>query len=154
MPITNFCMACVNFAQKPGPLENENGSRAALGLNILTKVEPTRQQRDDPFDRSDEELAKILLGDRSRDLLMEKIFNQIPQAEMTEHLGTDRYERSEDRSSHRNGFYEQELSTRAGQLTLEVPRRKDGSFSTKLGSGSMLSDSFIVPFHEQFRRQV
>ncbi|MCS3639349.1 transposase-like protein, partial [Salinibacter ruber] len=44
------------------------------------------------IDLSDEELEKILLGDRGRDLLMEKVFNQILQAEMTDHLGADRYE--------------------------------------------------------------
>jgi transposase-like protein len=84
------------------------------------------------IDLSDEELEKILLGDRGKDLLMEKVFNQILQAEMTEHLGADRYERSEDRSGHRNGSYERQLTTRVGQLTLEVPRCKDGSSSTKL----------------------
>jgi hypothetical protein len=73
------------------------------------------------IDLSDEELEKILLGDRGKDLLMEKVFNQILQAEMTEHLGADRYERSEGRSGHRNGSYERQLTTRVGRLTLEVP---------------------------------
>ena len=41
------------------------------------------------IDLSDEELEKILLGDRGKDLLMEKVFNQILQAEMTEYLGAD-----------------------------------------------------------------
>ncbi len=82
-------------------------------------------------DLSNKELEKILLGDRGTDLLMEKVFNQILQAEMTDHLGVDRYERSEERTGYRNGSYERQLTTRVGQLT-EVPRYKDGSFSTKL----------------------
>ena len=41
------------------------------------------------IDLSDEELEKILLGDWGKDLLMEKIFNQILQAEMTDHLRAD-----------------------------------------------------------------
>jgi transposase-like protein len=84
------------------------------------------------IDLSDEELEKILLGDRGKDLLMEKVFNQILQAEMTDHLGVDRYEHSEERTGYRNGSYERQLTTRVGQLTLEVPRWKDGSVSTKL----------------------
>jgi transposase-like protein len=54
------------------------------------------------------------------------------QAEVTEHLGADRYERSDARSGYRHGSYERELTTCVGRLTLEVPRCKDGSFSTKL----------------------
>ncbi|WP_263835165.1 transposase [Salinibacter sp.] len=45
------------------------------------------------IDPSDEELEKILLGNRGKDLLMEKVFNQILQAEMTEHLGADLQEK-------------------------------------------------------------
>jgi len=96
------------------------------------------------IDLSDEELEKILLGDRGRDLLMEKVFNQILQAEMTEHLGADRYERSQDRSGHRNGSYERQLTTRVGKLTLEVPRCKDGSFSTKLFQRYQRSEKALV----------
>jgi hypothetical protein len=66
------------------------------------------------------------------DVLMQKMFNEVLQAEMTEHLGADRYERSEDRTGYRHGSYERELTTRVGRLTLEVPRAQDGSFSTEL----------------------
>ncbi len=97
-----------------------------------------------PIDLSDEELEKILLGDRGKDLLMEKIFNQILQAEMTEHLGAGQYERSQDRSGHRNGPYERKLTTRVGQLTLEVPRCEDGSFSTKLFQRYQRSEKALV----------
>ncbi|WP_263842085.1 IS256 family transposase [Salinibacter sp.] len=96
------------------------------------------------IDLSDEELEKILLGDRGRDLLMEKVFNQVLEAEMTEHLGADRYERNENRSGYRNGSYERELTTRVGQLTLEVPRCKDGSFSTKLFQRYQRSEKALV----------
>jgi transposase-like protein len=96
------------------------------------------------IDLSDEELEKILLGDRGKDLIMEKVFNQILQAEMSDHLGADRYERSEDRTGYRNGSYERQLTTRVGQLTLEVPRCKDGSFSTKLFQRYQRSEKALV----------
>ena len=75
---------------------------------------------------------------------MEKVFNQILQAEMSDHLGADRYERSEDRTGYRNGSYERQLTTRVGQLTLEVPRCKDGSFSTKLFQRYQRSEKALV----------
>ena len=74
------------------------------------------------IDLCDEELEKILLGDRGMDLLTEKVLNQILQAEMTDHLGAGRYERSEERTGYRNGSYEQKLTTRVGTIELEVPR--------------------------------
>jgi transposase-like protein len=75
---------------------------------------------------------------------MEKVFNQILQAEMSDHLGADRYERSEDRTGYRNGSYERQLTTRVGQLPLEVPRCKDGSFSTKLFERYQRSEKALV----------
>ena len=63
---------------------------------------------------------------------MDEARDQILEAKMRSHPGADRYERSEDRTGYRNGSYERQLTTRVGQLTLEVPRCKDGSFSTKL----------------------
>ena len=133
------------MCKSPGPLEDEKGPRAALGLDILTKVDQTRTSAMTlSIDLSDEELEKILLGDRGKDLLMEKVFNQIPQAEMTDQLGVNRYERSEDRTGYRNGSYECQLTTRVGKLTLEVPRCKAGSFSTKLFERYQRSEKALV----------
>ena len=75
---------------------------------------------------------------------MEKVFNRILQAEMSDHLGAGRYERSEDRTGYRNGSYERQLTTRVGQLTLEVPRCKGSSFSTKLLKRYQRSEKALV----------
>jgi hypothetical protein len=45
---------------------------------------------------SDEELEKILLGDRGKDLLMEKVFNRILQVKMTEDRGAESGEQTDD----------------------------------------------------------
>lgn len=82
-----------------------------------------------PF--SEEELEQLLFGNAGIDLLVEKVLNRLLQAEMTEHLGADRYERSEERTGYRNGSYERQLTTRVGRLTLEVPRAQDGSSSLR-----------------------
>ena len=84
------------------------------------------------IDLCDEEFEKILLGDRGMDLLTEKVLNQILQAEMTDHLGAGRYERSEERTGYRNGSYERKLIPRVGTIELEVPRDREGTVQTAL----------------------
>ncbi len=64
--------------------------------------------------------------------LVETILNQVLEAQMREHLGADRYERSEGREGYRNGFRERQLSTRIGPLILRIPQTRDGSFSTEI----------------------
>jgi len=93
---------------------------------------------------SAEELEQILFGDAGVEVLMQKMFNKVLQAEMTEHLGADRYERSEERTGYRHGSYERELTTRVGRLTLEVPRAQDGSFSTELFDRYQRSEKALV----------
>ena len=93
---------------------------------------------------SEEELEQVLFGNAGVDLLMEKLLNEVLQAEMTEHVGADRYERSEDRSGYRHGSYERELTTRVGTLELEVPRAQDGSFSTELFDRYQRSEKALV----------
>lgn len=55
--------------------------------------------------------------------------NQTLQAEMTEHLGAEPEERTDDRRGYRNGTYERKLTTRVGTIELEVSRDRDGTFS-------------------------
>ncbi len=64
--------------------------------------------------------------------LVETILNQVLEAQIREHLGADRYERTEEREGYRNGFRERQLDTRVGPLTLRVPQTRDGSFSTDI----------------------
>jgi transposase-like protein len=61
--------------------------------------------------------------------LIAEVLNQVLQAQLTEHLGADRHERSEDRAGYRNGYRERTLYTRVGPLTLRVPQTRDGSFA-------------------------
>jgi len=54
--------------------------------------------------------------------LLEHLLNQTMQAEVAEHLGAARHERSGDRRGHRNGYKSRTLKTRVGELDLEVPQ--------------------------------
>ena len=77
-------------------------------------------------------------------LLLEEVLNTVLEAEMTEHLGAKRYERTEKRQAYRNGKRERRLSTRVGTLTLRVPQCRDGSFSTELFSRYQRSEQALV----------
>jgi len=50
------------------------------------------------------------------------------EAEVTQHLGAGRYERTAERSGERNGHRERRWDTRVGSITLRVPRVRDGSY--------------------------
>ncbi len=63
-------------------------------------------------------IREVLLGDRGAEVLLEKVMNQVLQAEMTFCLGAERGERTDQRRGYRNGSYERTLTTRIGQLKL------------------------------------
>jgi putative transposase len=64
--------------------------------------------------------------------LLESVLNQILQAQATEQLAAEPYERSAERKGYRNGTYPHQLTTRVGTLTLRVPRFRNGQFSTEM----------------------
>lgn len=92
-------------------------------------------------------LHQLFIGD-SRDAgiaaLLETVFNQVLKAQSAEQLGADKYERNEGRTALRNGYYERGLTTRVGKLTLNVPRHRDGSFSTELFTRYQRSEQALL----------
>jgi putative transposase len=54
------------------------------------------------------------------------------QAEFDKFIGASRYERTGTRTGQRNGYYDRELTTRVGTMTLHVCRDRDGQFSTEI----------------------
>ena len=64
--------------------------------------------------------------------MLESILNQVLQAQAKEQIGAGPYERREERQDFRNGFYPRTLQTRVGTLTLQVPRLRNGKFSTEM----------------------
>jgi putative transposase len=101
----------------------------------MTQIEVT-------FD--EETLRKVLLGDKGAEVLLEKVMNEILQAEMTEHLSAEPGEQTDDRRGYRNGSYERNLTTRIGSLKLEVPRDRDGTFQTNLFERYQRSEKALV----------
>ena len=64
--------------------------------------------------------------------LMEALLNQVLQAESTEQLGANNYERSQERSDYRNGTRTRSLTTCIGKIELQVPRHRNVPFKTSL----------------------
>ena len=95
-----------------------------------------------------EELLHQLFVGTDRDsgvaLLLETVLNQVLKAQATEQLSAETYERTTGRKGYRNGSYERELITRAGSITLRVPRFRDGSFSTELFARYQRSEQALV----------
>lgn len=92
-------------------------------------------------------LHQLFIGE-SRDAgvaaLLETVLNQVLKAQSTEQLGVEKYERNEERTASRNGYYTRGLSTRIGKLTLNVPRHRDGSFSTEIFERYQRSEKALV----------
>lgn len=76
--------------------------------------------------------------------LVETVLNQILEAQVTESLGADRHERSEERQGYRNGYRPRTLFTRVGPVTLQVPQTRDGSFSTDIFKRYQRSEQAFV----------
>ncbi len=92
-------------------------------------------------------LHQLFLGnsqDEGVSALLESVLNQILQAEATEQLRAEPYERTEQRQGHRNGTYPHQLSTRVGNLTLRVPRLRSGKFSTEMFAKYQRSEQALV----------
>jgi transposase-like protein len=77
-------------------------------------------------------LPELLSGQNGLAQLIEAVLNQILEAQVTETLGAERHERSNERQGYRNGYRVRTLYTRVGPVTLQVPQTRDGSFSTEI----------------------
>lgn len=76
--------------------------------------------------------------------IVERVLQELLEAEMTEHIGAAPYERSERRTGHRNGYKPRALRTRVGTLNLLVPQDREGTFSTRLFSRYQRNEKALV----------
>jgi len=94
----------------------------------------------------DDDLLQDLLSGNNDGLasLLQQVLNQILEGQCTDQLKADRYERSEDRQGYRNGSYNRKMRTRVGTIELEVPRVRDGEFSTEMFQRYQRSEQALV----------
>ena len=79
-------------------------------------------------------LPGLLNGQDGLAKLVESVLNQILEAQVSESLNADKYERHDERAGYRNGYRPRQLYTRVGPVTLLVPQTRDGSFCEQLSS--------------------
>jgi len=56
------------------------------------------------------------------------LIQAVIEAEVAQRIGAERYERSPERVTQRNGYRERPYQTRVGELTLQVPKLREGSY--------------------------
>lgn len=83
-------------------------------------------------------------GDDGMRLLVQRVVQQVLEAEMTSFLGAESYERSGERRGYRNGYKPRTLKTRVGELELMVPKDRDGQFQTELFERYQRSEKALV----------
>lgn len=63
---------------------------------------------------------------------MQLVLQALIDLEATQVIGAGRYERTDERTTHRNGSRSRLLSTKAGDVTLAIPKLREGSFYPSL----------------------
>ena len=93
-----------------------------------------------------EEIQALLLDDQGEAFkhILQTSLNKILQAESAEQIKAAPYERSQERTSRRNGSRERELNTRIGKITLRVPRHRDVPFKTLVFENYSRSEAALV----------
>lgn len=87
------------------------------------------------FTLETEEIQNLIEQSVKDDLsktILTTVFHQLMEEQRTEYIQATEYERSDERVSQRNGYYEREWTTRIGTLNLTVPRTRDGKFSPSI----------------------
>ena len=95
------------------------------------KVSGEGQGRQGQIIQIDEERIHQHLGEIVRDTV-EDTLNGLLDAEADRLCGAGRYQRSEDRVDTRAGHYERKLDTKAGRVTLQMPKLRHLAFETAI----------------------
>jgi putative transposase len=54
------------------------------------------------------------------------------EIEVKQQIGADRYERTKDRTTYRNGYRDREWQTRVGEVLLKIPKLRESSYFPSL----------------------
>jgi putative transposase len=100
----------------------------------------------DDHRRISEEVAQGILLDDPTFLkeIVERVLQELLEAEMSEHIGAAPYERTGTRTGRRNGYKPRALRTRVGTLNLLVPQDREGTFSTRLFARYQRNEKALV----------
>ncbi len=76
--------------------------------------------------------------------LLEQALNQVLQAQVSEQIGAQPHERTDARTTYRNGHRERDFTTRIGTITLRVPRLRNGTFTPDLFERYQRSETALL----------
>ena len=77
--------------------------------------------------------------------LLHTILQALVDAEASQHIGADPHERTEDRTTYRNGTRDKTVTTAAGDLTIKIPKIRTGSSSRVCSARGAASTSHCTP---------
>ena len=93
-----------------------------------------------------DELGKLLY-EAEGDLLrasLEKLYNLLMELEVESKTGAAKNQRSESRTNYRNGTRSRPLDTSAGQIQLDIPKLRRGSYMPSFIEPRRLTDKALV----------
>jgi transposase-like protein len=99
-----------------------------------------------------EQVVSFLLEDEGVDFLRESlrwVVQQLMEAEVSELIGAEHGERSEERLTHRNGYRPRRWDTRAGELELAIPKIRRGSYFPSFLEPRRRSEQALVSVVQQ-----
>lgn len=99
-----------------------------------------------------EQVVSYLLEEDGVDFLRESlrwVVQQLMEAEVSELIGAEHGERSEERLTHRNGYRPRRWDTRAGELELAIPKIRRGSYFPSFLEPRRRSEQALVSVVQQ-----
>src|SRR4051794_16703312 len=99
-----------------------------------------------------EEVVRGLLEDEHADVLRESLrwlVAQLMEIEVCELIGAEHGERTPDRATHRNGYRPRRWDTRAGEIELQIPKLRQGSYFPSFLAPRRRSEQALVSVVQQ-----
>jgi transposase-like protein len=98
------------------------------------------------------EVVREVLRDEHGDVIRESVravTQELMEAEISELIGAERGERTEDRATHRNGYRPRRWDTRAGEIELQIPKIRQGSYFPSFLQPRKRSEQALVSVVQQ-----
>ena len=97
-------------------------------------------------------VVREVLRDEHADVIRESVravAQELMEAEISELIGAERGERTEDRATHRNGYRPRRWDTRAGEIELQIPKIRQGSYFPSFLQPRKRSEQALVSVVQQ-----
>jgi putative transposase len=99
-----------------------------------------------------EEVVRRVLREEHGDVIRESVrlvAQELMEAEVSELIGAQHGERTEDRATHRNGYRPRRWDTRAGEIELQIPKIRQGSYFPSFLQPRKRSEQALVSVVQQ-----